>query len=125
MSTSKHVFTVCRYRSDRCLLRMPVCRLCTHHRATTTPPKHRHHPAHCENDCGGECRSKTLLHATMEMLLKCTRLCLGEPVGLHDDHAVHIQTLKVEGGVSRSGHQDVAARFRHRWVSQKSGGSFI
>ncbi len=34
---------------------MPVCWLCTHYSATPTPTEHRHHPAHCENDCGSGC----------------------------------------------------------------------
>lgn len=107
---------------------MPVCRLRTHHSATTTPPKHRHHPAHCENDCGGglliQDAWSMLIHVPMDMLLWCSRLRLGEPVCLHDDHTVHIQTLEVEGGVCRSGPQDVATRFGHRWVDHSGSVMF-
>lgn len=40
------VWFIHRYRPDRCLLRLPVRRLCSHHSATAAPSEHFHHAAH-------------------------------------------------------------------------------
>lgn len=54
------LFSPCRDRPHRSVLRLPVRRLRAHHRPSPAPSEHRHHAAHREDDRGGEAAGRCL-----------------------------------------------------------------